>query len=221
MRSPGPASARSRSSSGAPLRRGHQSRSAGGGRPAGLRNRRCARRLGSRRRRLRGLARRPASGAGGDRAAAPRKGVFLDGRAPARGTRSRCRRGAPDPADLDDATAARLLRARRSSASTRSWKPTTRTSSTRNTTRRPVLGVNARDLGTFRIDRGAQLELVAKAPRDRIVVAESAIQTRAQAAAAELAGADAVLVGTSLMRAAEPGSKLQELLSRRSSRSAG
>ena len=77
-----------------------------------------------------------------------------------------------------------------------------------------VIGVNARDLGTFRIDRGAQLELVAKAPRDRVVVAESAIHTRAQAAAAELAGADAVLVGTSLMRAAEPGSKLQELLSR-------
>ena len=78
----------------------------------------------------------------------------------------------------------------------------------------PVIGVNARDLGTFRIDRGAQLALVAKAPRDRIVVAESAIHTRAQAAAAELAGADAVLVGTSLMRAEEPGSKLRELLSR-------
>jgi indole-3-glycerol phosphate synthase len=77
-----------------------------------------------------------------------------------------------------------------------------------------VIGVNARDLGTFRIDRGAQLELVAKAPRDRIVVAESAIHTRAQAAAAELAGANAVLVGTSLMRADEPGAKLRELLSR-------
>ena len=77
-----------------------------------------------------------------------------------------------------------------------------------------VIGVNARDLGTFRIDRGAQLELVAKAPRDRIVVAESAIHTRAQAAAAELAGADAVLVGTALMRSVEPGAKLQEMLSR-------
>jgi indole-3-glycerol phosphate synthase len=77
-----------------------------------------------------------------------------------------------------------------------------------------VIGVNARDLGTFRIDRSAQLELVAKAPRDRVVVAESAVHTRAQAAAAELAGADAVLVGTSLMRAAEPVTKLQELLSR-------
>jgi indole-3-glycerol phosphate synthase / phosphoribosylanthranilate isomerase len=73
-----------------------------------------------------------------------------------------------------------------------------------------VIGVNARDLGTFNIDRSAQLALVAKAPRDRIVVAESAIHTRAQAAAAELAGADAVLVGTSLMR----GAKLEELLSR-------
>jgi indole-3-glycerol phosphate synthase len=73
-----------------------------------------------------------------------------------------------------------------------------------------VIGVNARDLGTFEIDRASQLELVAKAPRDRVVVAESAIHTRAQAAAAELAGADAVLVGTSLMR----GARLEDLLSR-------
>ncbi len=77
-----------------------------------------------------------------------------------------------------------------------------------------VIGVNARDLGTFRIDRAAQLALVAKAPRDRVVVAESAVHTRAQTAAAELAGANAVLVGTSLMRATEPGAKLLELLSR-------
>jgi indole-3-glycerol phosphate synthase len=77
-----------------------------------------------------------------------------------------------------------------------------------------VIGVNARDLGTFRIDRRAQLALVAKAPRDPVVVAESAIHTRAQAASAELAGANAVLVGTSLMRSDEPGAKLSELLSR-------
>jgi indole-3-glycerol phosphate synthase/phosphoribosylanthranilate isomerase len=77
-----------------------------------------------------------------------------------------------------------------------------------------VIGVNARDLGTFRIDRAAQLALVAKAQRDSVVVAESAIHTPAQAAAAELAGANAVLVGTSLMRASEPGAKLHELLSR-------
>ena len=77
-----------------------------------------------------------------------------------------------------------------------------------------VLGVNARDLSTFAIDRTAQLELVARIPADRIVIAESGIQTRAQGAAAELAGADAVLVGSTLMRAPDPGAKLAELLSR-------
>lgn len=78
----------------------------------------------------------------------------------------------------------------------------------------PVVGLNARDLSTFRIDRRAQLDLVARAPRDRVVVAESGIESRAQAAAAELAGADAVLVGSTLMRAADPGAKLAELLAR-------
>jgi len=78
----------------------------------------------------------------------------------------------------------------------------------------PVIGVNARDLSTFAIDRNAQLELVARGPRDRVIVAESAIHTRAQGAAAELAGADAILVGTALMRAPDPGAKLRELLSR-------
>ena len=76
------------------------------------------------------------------------------------------------------------------------------------------IGLNARDLGTFRIDRRAQLELVEQAPRDRVVIAESGIGSRAQAAAAELAGADAVLVGSTLMRATDPAAKLQELLAR-------
>ena len=78
----------------------------------------------------------------------------------------------------------------------------------------PVIGVNARDLGTFRIDRRAQLELVARAPRDRVVVAESGIETRAQGAEAELAGADAILVGSALMRAPDPAARLAGLLAR-------
>ena len=76
------------------------------------------------------------------------------------------------------------------------------------------IGLNARDLGTFAIDRRAQLALVSQAPRDRLVIAESAVHSRAQAAAAELAGADAVLVGTALMRAADPAQKLHDLLAR-------
>ncbi len=76
------------------------------------------------------------------------------------------------------------------------------------------IGLNARDLGTFAIDRRAQLGLVARAPRDRTVIAESAVHSRAQAAAAELAGADAVLIGTALMRSPDPEQTLRDLLSR-------
>jgi indole-3-glycerol phosphate synthase len=78
----------------------------------------------------------------------------------------------------------------------------------------PVIGVNARDLSDFSIHRRTQLALVATAPKDRIVIAESGIDTRAQAAAAELAGANAILVGSTLMRASDPGEKLRELVSR-------
>ena len=76
------------------------------------------------------------------------------------------------------------------------------------------IGINARDLSTFHIDRRAQLELVAAAPEENVVVAESGIVSRAQGAAAELAGADAILVGSTLMRAADPAEKLVELVSR-------
>lgn len=76
------------------------------------------------------------------------------------------------------------------------------------------IGINARDLATFAIDRRAQLELVAAAPRDRVVVAESGVETRAHGAEAELAGADAILVGTVLMRASDPAATLAGLITR-------
>jgi indole-3-glycerol phosphate synthase/phosphoribosylanthranilate isomerase len=78
----------------------------------------------------------------------------------------------------------------------------------------PIIGINARDLATFAIDRPTQLELIARAPRDRIVVAESGIESRAQGAESELAGASAILVGTTLMRAPNPAAKLAELVTR-------
>jgi len=77
-----------------------------------------------------------------------------------------------------------------------------------------VIGVNARDLDTFTIDRHAALELVASVPKDRVVVAESGVTARAHGAAAELAGADAILVGSALMRAPDPSKKLGELMGR-------
>ncbi len=78
----------------------------------------------------------------------------------------------------------------------------------------PVIGVNARDLATFQIDRATQLDLVGRIPADRVAIAESGIRNRAQGAAAELAGADAILVGSALMQAPDPAAKLVQLLSR-------
>jgi indole-3-glycerol phosphate synthase/phosphoribosylanthranilate isomerase len=78
-----------------------------------------------------------------------------------------------------------------------------------------VIGINARDLSTFEIDRRAQLGLVSRLrAHDAVVIAESGVHTRAQGAAAELAGADAILVGSALMQAPDPAAKLRELLSR-------
>ncbi len=117
--------------------------------------------------------------------------------------------------DLDDRTAARLMAfARKLNLDTLVEAHTAAELERAVNLGADPIGINARDLSTFRIDRAAQLDLVAQAPRDRVVVAESGIESRAQAAAAELAGADAVLVGSALMRSVDPGAKLRELLAR-------
>jgi indole-3-glycerol phosphate synthase len=63
-----------------------------------------------------------------------------------------------------------------------------------------VVGVNARDLDTLAVDRERQLGLVSGLPDSVVRVAESGISSRADVEAARDAGADAVLVGTALMR---------------------
>jgi indole-3-glycerol phosphate synthase len=63
-----------------------------------------------------------------------------------------------------------------------------------------VVGVNARDLDTLAVDRERQLGLVSGLPDAVVRVAESGISSRADVESARDAGADAVLVGTALMR---------------------
>ena len=63
-----------------------------------------------------------------------------------------------------------------------------------------VIGVNARDLGTLQINRELQLELLRSLPASVVRVAESGIGDRDAVVEARDAGADAVLVGTALMR---------------------
>ena len=66
-----------------------------------------------------------------------------------------------------------------------------------------MIGVNARNLETLEVDREGQLELLAALPPEVVRIAESGIASRADVEAARDAGAQAVLVGTSLMRSPE------------------
>ncbi|MGH7406957.1 MAG: indole-3-glycerol phosphate synthase TrpC [Candidatus Methylomirabilales bacterium] len=76
----------------------------------------------------------------------------------------------------------------------------------------PILGINNRDLRTFRVDLGVTLDLLPKVPPEIPVVSESGIATRADVARLEAAGVDAVLVGEALLRAPDPGARLRALL---------
>lgn len=76
-----------------------------------------------------------------------------------------------------------------------------------------IIGVNSRDLDSFEIDADAAWELIAKVPRDRIAVAESGILGQSDVVRAAEAGADAVLIGTALSRAAAPDRLLRGLSS--------
>lgn len=75
-----------------------------------------------------------------------------------------------------------------------------------------LLGINNRDLRTFKVDLKTTLDLMKDIPDDRIVVSESGIRTREDAVKLQQAGADAILVGESLMREKDIGKKVKELL---------
>jgi indole-3-glycerol phosphate synthase len=68
----------------------------------------------------------------------------------------------------------------------------------------PVVGVNARDLGTFAEDLDGAASLAARLPPATVAVAESAIRTAEDAERMSAAGFDALLVGEALVRASEP-----------------
>jgi indole-3-glycerol phosphate synthase len=76
-----------------------------------------------------------------------------------------------------------------------------------------VIGVNNRDLRTFNVDLGLTERLRSAIPLDLVLVAESGIHTAADARRMREAGADAILVGESLMRADDPAARIRELAS--------
>jgi indole-3-glycerol phosphate synthase len=74
-----------------------------------------------------------------------------------------------------------------------------------------VIGINNRDLRTFTTRLEHTLDLLPKIPADRTVVSESGIKTHADLVKLGCAGAHAVLVGESLMRADDIGEALDAL----------
>lgn len=74
-----------------------------------------------------------------------------------------------------------------------------------------IVGINNRNLADFTIDLATTERLAPKIPPSKSIVAESAIFTRADVERAARAGADAVLVGEALMRAANVPAQVREL----------
>jgi indole-3-glycerol phosphate synthase len=74
-----------------------------------------------------------------------------------------------------------------------------------------VIGVNNRNLETLHIDPAIGEALVPRIPADRVAVYESGIRTLADAERAVRAGADAVLVGTTLSRTGDAAEMVRDL----------
>jgi len=77
-----------------------------------------------------------------------------------------------------------------------------------------IIGVNNRNLHTFRVDLNTSLELAELIPANVLKVAESGIENADDIAKLRASGFEAFLIGESLMRAARPGNALANLLAR-------
>jgi indole-3-glycerol phosphate synthase len=75
-----------------------------------------------------------------------------------------------------------------------------------------LIGVNTRDLRTFKVDLQTALDLASEFPVGAVRVAESGIHSAEDVTRLRAAGYHAFLVGESLMRADRPGEALRELM---------
>ena len=74
-----------------------------------------------------------------------------------------------------------------------------------------AVGVNHRDLKTFSVDLALSERILPHLPAATVRVAESGVRTGEDAARLRAVGADALLVGTALMREPDPGRALARL----------
>jgi indole-3-glycerol phosphate synthase len=75
-----------------------------------------------------------------------------------------------------------------------------------------IIGVNARDLRTFGVDMSSARDCVDKIPPAHIAIFMSGVRTGEDLRSVSRGRADAVLIGEELMRSADPGARLAELL---------
>ncbi len=72
--------------------------------------------------------------------------------------------------------------------------------------------MNNPDLETLRVDPDTGARLIPHVPADLIAIAESGIVTRADVERAAIAGADAILVGSSVSVAPDPAAAVRALV---------
>jgi indole-3-glycerol phosphate synthase len=77
-----------------------------------------------------------------------------------------------------------------------------------------IIGVNARNLKTLEIDLAAFSQLIPEIPSTIIRVAESGISARSEVEIAQSAGAQAILVGETLVKSGDPAAAIDQLLGR-------
>lgn len=76
----------------------------------------------------------------------------------------------------------------------------------------PLVGVNNRDLRSFVVDLDHTLQIVPRVPKSTLLVSESGIKTRADVEKLKAHGVGAILVGETLMRAADIGAAVRDLV---------
>jgi indole-3-glycerol phosphate synthase len=76
-----------------------------------------------------------------------------------------------------------------------------------------IIGINNRNLKTLKVDIRTTIALAPLVPEKIVLVSESGIETAGDARAVKRAGADAILVGSSIASSKSPRAKIRELKS--------
>ncbi len=75
-----------------------------------------------------------------------------------------------------------------------------------------IIGINHRDLHTFKVDLKVSERLIPLIPKHKVIVVESGIKSHEEIKRLKQLGAHAVLIGETFMRAPDIGAKVREIM---------